>query len=210
MILINLLPEEHRQKKRAPLKFLAVISAAATVNATLAAFWAWTAFGVAAEVNSELQVLRDTEAGLQPQVAYHKDLESESTLFDTREATLKKITTARVSWAEQLDHVVDLVNRGGDGDKYLIWLDGLTADMKENTRAGSYGAMKANAHSGTSSITHVANFLEDVENSPLSRSFFSPEPPKGTAVAKDEGLMPSEVWNFPLEMNLKAPESRVQ
>lgn len=209
MILINLLPAEHRQKKRAPLKFLAVVSTSVAVNASLVAFWAWTAFGVAAEVESELQVLQDTETGLQPQVAYHRDLEAESKLFDSRETTLKKVTDGRVSWTEQLDYLVDLINRGGDGDKYLIWLDGLTADTKENTRAGAYGQIKASAHSGTANITHVANFLEDVETSPLGISFTAPASPEGTVATKDEGLMPSEIWNFPLEMGLKAPKDRV-
>jgi len=210
MILINLLPAAHRQRKRAPLKFLAVVSASATVNASLLAFWAWTAFGVAAEVRSELRVLQDTESGLQPQVAYHKDLEAESKLFESREATLKKVTETRVSWTEQVDYVVDLINRGGDGDKYLIWLDGLTVDTKENSRAGSYGTLKAAAHSGTSNITHVANFLEDVEQSSLRFNFTPPAVAEGSAASKDPGLMPSEIWNFPLDMNLKAPKDRVR
>jgi len=209
MILINLLPADHRQKTRAPLKFLAVVSASAAVNASLLAFWAWTAFGVAAEVNSEFQVLQDTESGLEPQVAYHHDLEQESKLFDSRETTLKKVTDARVAWTQQLDILVDLINRGGDGDKYLIWLDGLTVDTKENPRAGTYGQLKASAHSGTANVTHVANFLEDVEKSDLSKFFSAPASAEGTVASKDEGLMPSEIWNFPLEMGLKAPKDRV-
>ncbi|HED66447.1 MAG TPA: hypothetical protein ENJ09_12950 [Planctomycetes bacterium] len=208
MIVINLLPEEYRQKKRAPLKFLLATAAVVAVNASLLAVWAWTSYGVATEVESELALLKDTEAGLQPQVAYHDALEAESKLFESREGTLKKITEARVSWTEQIDDLVDLINRGGDGDKYLIWLDGLTVDTRENSRAGTYGDLKATAHSGTASITHVANFLEDVEHSPLSRNFLPPVPPKGTAVTKDEGLMPAEIWNFPLEMSLKAPKDR--
>jgi hypothetical protein len=210
MILINLLPEEYRQKTRAPLKFMAVVATSVAVNASLLAFWAWTAFGVAAEVRSELIVLQDTKQGLEPQVAYHRDLEKESKLFESRETTLKSVTEKRVSWTAQVDQLVDLINKGGDGDKYLIWLDGLSADMKENPRAGAYGTIKAQAHSGTANFTHVANFLDDVELSSLSNNFNKPAAPTGTVQTKDEGLMPSEIWDFPLEMNLKAPKDRVR
>ncbi len=208
MILINLLPASHRQKQRAPLRFLAAVATSVAVNGTLVAFWAWTAFGVAAEVESELTVQTDTKASLAPQIAFHHDLEKESKLFESREETLKRVTEARVSWTAQVDYLVDLINRGGDGDKYLVWLDGLTVDMKENARSGSYGTMKAAAHSGTANITHVANFLEDIEASELRSNFNPPQPPTGTAVAKDEGLMPSEIWNFPLDMTLKDPKER--
>ena len=210
MILINLLPVEHRQKKRAPLKFLAVVTASAAINASLAAFWAWTAFGVAAEVEAELAVLRDTKSGLEPQVAYHRDLETETKIFESREATLNRVTESRVSWSAQVDALVDLINRGGggEGDKYLVWLDGLSVDMKENARANSYGSISAQAHSGSANFTHVANFLEDIERSSLARNFNKPLPPTGTAAAKDEGLQPAEIWNFPFAMTLKAPKER--
>ncbi len=208
MILINLLPEDHRQKRRTPLKFLAVVSATVAVNGTMAAFWAWTAFGVAAEVEADLQVLKDTESGLQPQVAYHKDLESESKLFDSREATLKQVTESRVSWTSQVDNLVGLINDGGDGDKYLIWLDGLEVDTRENKRDGTAGKLKASAHSGTANFTHVANFLEDIEGSALGLNFLAPRSPEGTVASKNPDLSPSEIWNFPLEMGLKTPEER--
>ena len=209
MILINLLPDQHRLKTRAPFKFMAVVSASVAINASLAAYLAWTAFGVAAEVNAELRVLADNKAGLDPQVAYHEALESESKLFETREVTLEELATARVSWTQQVDLLVDVINAGGDGE-YLVWLDGLSVDQKENPRAGVFGMMSAQAHSGTANFAHVANFLEDIEGSDLNRMFSKPAPPTGSASMTDEGLMPSEIWNFPLEMGLKAPKERVQ
>ncbi len=208
MILINLLPEHYRQKKRAPFKFLAAVAGAVAVNGLLFAWWAWKAFGVAAEMRSEVVILDDTQAGLEPQVAFHKELEKESKLFETREEALKKVTDNRVSWTRQVDQVVDLVNAGGDGEKYLIWLDDLSADTKENQRAAIFGKFKASAHSGSPNFANVANFLEDVERSPLSAFFFKPYPPSGTVQAKDEELMPAEITNFPLEMDLRAPKDR--
>ena len=208
MIQINLLPEEYRQKRRTPVKLMLAVSASVAVNASLIAYWAWTAFGVSAEVKSELNVLRDTKAGLDPQVAYHRDLEKESKLFDSREQMLKKVTGSRVSWTRKVDELIDVVNAGGDGEKYLIWFDDLTVDQKENARAKSYGKLKASGHSGSKVFAQVANFLEDLEQSPFSEDFQRPAPPEGSATTKDEGLLPSDLWNFPLEADLKAPEER--
>jgi len=210
MILINLLPEQYHQKKRTPLRFLAVVAASATINGSLLAYFAWTVLGVAAEVNSELAVLEESKVGLDPQVAYHKELEAESQLFRTREDTLKKVTGNRVSWTQELETLIDVVNAGGEGEKYLIWLDDLTADMKENERAKTYGKLKAGAHSGSADFDHLANFLEDVEESALTHSFSKPAPPSGTAQSKDEDLLPAEIWNFTLDMDLKAAADRTR
>ncbi len=208
MILINLLPEEYRQKRRTPIKLLLGVSAAVAVNGSLAAFWAWTAFGVAAEVKSELAVLQDQKAGLDPQVAYHQDLEKESQLFDAREQMLKQITANRISWTRKVDELIDVVNLGGDGEKYLVWFDDLTVDQKESSRNKSFGSLKATGHSGSTNPSHVANFLDDLERSTFCEDFNKPAPPEGSQSSKDEGLMPAEVWNFPLEVTLKAPEAR--
>jgi Tfp pilus assembly protein PilN len=208
MILINLLPDEFRQKKRTPVKLLLAITASVAVNASLAAYWAWTAFGVAAEVKSELAVLQDQKAAIDPQVSYHRDLEKESQLFDAREEMLKKITANRISWTRKIDEIIDVVNVGGDGEKYLVWLDDLTVDQKESARSKSFGSLKASGHSGSTSFAHVANFLDDLERSPFCEDFNRPAPPEGSQSSKDEGLMPSEIFNFPLEATLKAPEER--
>jgi len=42
MILINLLPQSYRQKKKTPLRFMAVTAASVAVNASLLAYLAWT------------------------------------------------------------------------------------------------------------------------------------------------------------------------
>lgn len=208
MILINLLPDEYREKKRTPVKLLLAVTASVAINGSLMAYWAWTAFGVAAEVKSELTVLMDQKAGLDPQVAYHHDLEKESQLFDAREEMLKRITANRISWTRKLDEIIDVVNVGGDGEKYLVWFDDLSVDQKENSRNKSYGNLKASGHSGSTSFAHVANFLDDVERSPFCEDFNRPAPPEGSQSSKDEGLMPAEIFNFPLEATLKAPEDR--
>jgi len=208
MILINLLPDEFRQKRRTPVKLLLAVTASVAINGTLAAYWAWTAFGVAAEVKSELTVLEDQKTGLDPQVAYHHDLEKESQLFEAREKTLDEITAKRISWTRKLDELIDVVNVGGDGEKYLIWFDDVQMDQKESTRSKSFGSLKATGHSGSTNPSHVANFLDDLERSPFCEDFNKPAPPEGSSSMKDEGLMPAEVWNFPLGVALKPPEER--
>jgi hypothetical protein len=208
MILINLLPPEYRQRRRTPAKFMVGIAAAVAVNCTLVAWWAWTAFGVAAEVQSEMALLGDQKAGLDPQVAYHNDLQAESGLMRSREDTLVSITGRRVSWTRKVDELIDVVSRGGDGDGYLIWLDDLKVDQKENQRRKTYGQFIAQGHSGGADFAKVANFLDDLEASPFVTDFSPPAPPQGQQNTVDEDLMPAEVWSFPLELSLLAPDQR--
>jgi len=211
MILVNLLPEEYRQKRRTPVKLLAAVSAAVAINTSLFAYWAWTAFGVAAEVSSELAVLDDTMAGLRPQIEYHETLEDESKLFQSREATLTDITSNRVSWTEKVDQLVDVIHKGGSREeKYLVWLDGLTANNEANARQKTFGELTANGNSGSNKFSQVANFLEDVQYSPLALDFTVESDPEGTQQIKDEDLIPSEVWSFPFELGLMSPEDRAK
>lgn len=206
MILINLLPAEYRQKRRTPLKYMGAVAASVAVNACLLAWWGWTAFGAAAEVKSELALFQDTAEGLEPQVVYHKALEAESGLFRSREETLTQITTSRVSWTEKVDQLVELINRGGE-EKYLVWLDDLTVDQKQQ-RKGSAGQLRASGNSGSENFAHVANFLEDVEESDFARDFGKPKAPEGSETKVDENLSPATVWGFDLELALKSPEER--
>ena len=207
MILINLLPAEYRQKRRTPLKYMMAVAGSVAVNASLLAWWGWTAFGASAEVKSELAVLQDTEEGLKPQVSYHKSLEAESNLFRSRENTLKTITDSRMRWTQKVDELVDLVHDGGE-ENYLVWFDDLTVDQKSQRNKKSAGTFKADGNSGSGNFAHVANFLEDVEESPFVRDFGKPAPPEGSETKVDEDLMPSTVWGFDLELALKTPEER--
>ncbi len=209
MILIDLLPDEYRQKRRTPVKYLAAVMASVAINGSLLAWWGWTAVGVATEVKSELELLRDQDSGLQGQVAYHKSLDAETQVFKARENMLGTVTASRVSWTEKVDQMVDLINRGGDGDKYLVWLNDLNVDTKENTRQGSFGQLKAKGNSGSPKFAQVANFLEDVEQSDLIRDFGPPEQADAKSEqGRSENLVPAEVWSFPITMHLRSPEER--
>jgi len=210
MITIDLLPPEYRQKHRTPLKYMLAVAGAVAVNTSLFAYWGWTAFGISAEVKSELLVLRDTHDGLQAQISYHKSLEKESQVYRSREEMLGEVTQRRVNWTQRVDQLVDVINRGGDGEKYLVWLDDLTVDQTENKRRSSYGQIKSKGYSGSASFADVANFLEDLQQSELMADFMPPGKPEGTQSTKDEGLYPSEIISFPLEMDLRSPEDRLK
>ena len=211
MILINLLPPEFRQKKRTPFKMMAAVALSVAVNASLLAYWAWTAFGVAAEVSSELSVLEDTMGGLDPQIEYHDTLVAESKLFQSREKTLTDITTNRVSWTEKLDQMIGLIHRGGQGEqKYLVWLDGIQVDTEVNDRKKTYGTLTATGSSGSGNFAEVANFLDDVKASDLAEDFTAIADPEGPSKLTDEDLVPSEVWMFPFELALRSPEERAK
>ena len=206
MILINLLPEAYREKSKTPIKYMAAVAASVAINGSLLAFWAWTAFGVAAEVKSELTVLKDTKAGLEPQVNYHRELEAESKIFQSREQLLDRITSSRVGWTRKLDELIELVNRGGE-EKYLVWFKDLEARVEDNARNNAFGHLKAEGHTAES-FSQVANFLEDVSEHKFSDVFGPPRPPEGSAATTDEGLFPAKVWTFPLQVDLKSPEER--
>ena len=208
MITINLLPEEYRKKNRTPVKLMLTLVAAVAINASLVAWWAWLAFGVNAEVTSEETVLATEKEGLDPQVAYHRALEVEQNRFAARELALGKITKNRISWTKKVDQLIDVVHRGGEGDRHYVWLDDLTIDQNANPRTGSFGSVRANGHSGSDNFAQVANFLEDLETSVFIEDFAPPAPPEGTQTIKDEELIPSEVWAFPLVLSLKNPEER--
>ena len=208
MININLLPQEYRQKKRTPFKLMLAVAASVAINGGLIGYWAWTAFGIAAEVKSELGLLKDTDASLQPQVSYHKSLESESQVFRSREETLGRITSKRVSWTREVDLLLDVINGRGQTPNYLVWLDDLSVDMKENKRNESYGTMKASGYSGSGDFSNVANFFDDIEASDLMLDFGKPASPEGSVSSEDAELIPSVVFSFPLNMALKSPEDR--
>ena len=103
-----------------------------------------------------------------------------------------------------------MINLGGGGEKYLIWLDDVTVSQKGDARRKEHGKLKASAHSGSGNFAQVAKFLEDVENSSFIEDFYPPAPPSGTQSSRDEALIPSEFWNFQLEVDLKAPKERGQ
>lgn len=206
MIRINLLPEEYRRKARTPLKLMLAVSALVTLNASMVAWLGWLAFGVAASVDSERAVLDTENDGLEPQVAYHKSLKTESARHSKREATLAKITADRISWTRKIDELVDVVNRGGGGERHLTWFDSLNVQQGSGGPKGSAGSLTASGHSGSDNFAHVANFLEDLENSAFIEDFHPPAPPEGTEQQEDPELMPSVVWAFPLSVELKQRE----
>ncbi len=212
MIRINLLPEEYRRKAKTPIKLMLAVTCMVAINASLAAWWGWVAYGVAAEIESERGVLTTEKEGLDPQVAYHKSLDGERKQHKLREDTLAQITTQRINWTRKLDELIDVVNRGGDGQRHLIWLDDLHVSRARGVRGKQeqvdFGTLKASGHSGSDKFAQVANFLEDLEGSPFVADFRPPAPPEGSEAINDEELVPSTVWAFPLKLDLKGPEER--
>jgi Tfp pilus assembly protein PilN len=208
MIRINLLPEEYRRKSRTPLKLMAALSAVVAVNTMLAAWLGWLAFGVAGEIESQRLVLQLEMDGLTPQVTYFRALEKESKQYKSRETTLAAITKSRVVWTRKLDELMDVVNRGDEGQRHLVWFDDLTVTTQANARDKSGGSLRASGHSGSDKFAQVANFLEDLESSTFVADFHRPAPPEGTQTVVDESLVPPVVWAFPLQLTMKTTEER--
>lgn len=209
MIRINLLPEEYRKKARTPVKLVLGLAAAVTINAGLATWWAWTAFGVQAEVDSEVSGLQLEMDGLSPQVTYYNSLDGEAKQYKSREGTLASITASRISWTKKLDELIDIVNRGGNGQRHMVWFDDLQVLQTTDPKAKTAGSVKASGHSGSEKFAQVANFLEDVETSTFISDFQPPSRPDASQALTDETLVPSVAWSFPLSLTLKSPEERM-
>ena len=210
MISINLLPDEYRRRNRTPLKLMLTVSAAVAVNGVLLAWAAWLALGVSAEVESERSVLQTELDGLTPQVDYHNGLSGEQTRFAAREKTLGSITAGRISWTRKVDELITVINSGGEGERHFVWLDDLNVQQTTSARARNAGSVKASGHSGSDNFAQVANFLDDLEDSPFIEDFLPPAPPEGTQTLVDNELIPAVVWAFPLSLELKSPEERLE
>jgi Tfp pilus assembly protein PilN len=208
MIRINLLPEEYRKQARTPVKLLLGLILAVAVNAGLGTFWAFQAFGLQAEIASENAGLQTDLDGLTPQVTYYNSLDGEAKQYKSRESTLAGITSSRISWTKKLDELIDVVNRGGNGQRHLVWLDDLQVAQTTDPKAKTAGSLKASGHSGSDQFAQVANFLEDLETSTFINDFQPPAPPEGTQSLVDETLVPSVAWSFPLALTLKSAEER--
>lgn len=209
MIRINLLPEEFRKKARTPVKLVLALVAVVTVNAGMGTWWAWQRIGVQSEIESEAASLQTEMDGLTPQVTYHQSLESEAKQYKTREETLASITTSRISWTKKIDELIDVVSRGQNGQRHLVWLDDLQVTQSTDPKAKVPGTVRATGHSGSDKFAQVANFLEDLEGSTFIADFQPPAPPEGTQTNVDETLMPPVAWSFPLSLTLKSTEERL-
>lgn len=208
MIRINLLPEEYRKKARTPVKLLVALGVAVLVNAGLLTYWGYQSFGIQAEIDGQAASLQTEMDGLTPQVTYYNSLDAESKQYKSRESTLANITASRVSWTKKLDEFIDVVNRGGNGQRHMVWFDDLTVSASSDPKAKSAGSFKSNGHSGSDKFAQVANFLEDLETSTFVSDFRPPSPPEGTQTLVDETLVPSVAWSFPLSLTMKTAEER--
>ncbi|MDA1264390.1 MAG: hypothetical protein O2816_04850 [Planctomycetota bacterium] len=216
MITINLLPDEFRKTARTPLKMMAAVSGAVLVNTLLVAWWCWMSFGVAAEIETQRNVLQLEMDGLTPQVNYHDALGKEVAFHSSRESTLASITSSRVQWTRVIDDLVDVVHAGGDGIDHYIWFDDVSVKQEAPrgpARGGiqSFGTLKCNGHSGAPEWNQVPAFLEDIADTELTTlmaSFHPPAAPEGNVNDSDQGLIPAINWSFPLTLELRSPQER--
>ena len=212
MIQINLLPKEYQRRTKTPVKFVLAVAGATAVSGTLLAVWCWLAFGVAASAETE-QLARQTEMdGLSPQIAYHEALEEETKIFASRERTLGEITKNRILWTEKMDQLIDVVNSSDEVD-HFIWFDDINVRQVTSGRAKSrtYGTLQAAGHSGSEQFNQVANFMDSVEDDELTgfiMDFNEPKLPEGSINEREEGLIPSVNWSFPLSLSLRGPDER--
>jgi Tfp pilus assembly protein PilN len=210
MIYVNLLPKEFRGRERMPVKQVIALTGLVGASCSMAALGAWLWFGEYATVQSDRALAQETLDSLQPQLTQVKALVAEKKSFESRAATLEEIAQNRVSWTAKLDQMIDVVNSGGSGQKYLIWLDDLTVSRQYDKKTKTAGIFKAQANCGGENIGLVANFLDDLQASEFFSGFEPPKPPEGKSRDDGEGLIPASAWNFDLELKLKARETAAE
>ena len=205
MIQINLLPESLR-KRRTPVGWLIAICVVAALDATLLAWWTWSEFGVRLAVEAELDVLQLEMRGIEPQLAHHRALERERARHARREDTLRGIAVESISWTAKLDQLVDVVTDGDYAGRHKVWFTDLDADIAGKRRGQQGGALRAGGVSGSERFADVADFLDDLEDSPFGSEVGAPAPPEGSVSLVDSELEPPVVWSFPLEVSLRVEE----
>ncbi|HET6202071.1 MAG TPA: hypothetical protein VFI25_04635 [Planctomycetota bacterium] len=205
MITINLLPQDYRRRERTPWRLFAATMLGVLAASVSLAYAAYARFGLLARVRAERQAVEDQLEGLKPSVAYHDDLVAEKTEADKRLATIQEIRVARVQWTRKLDELAEIVNTASDADRYLVWFDELTADTGAEGKTG--GKVNAKGLSGSDNFANVALFFEDLKGHvDFAKDFDGQSNPTGKRTEKDEELIPSQVWEFPLELILKKRE----
>lgn len=211
MITINLLPEEYRTAQRTPMRVMVATVTAVAVNCVLVAYASWLFLATGSEVQTQLQFRQDEVASLRPAVQYFRKLETENRVFTARERTLSSITENRIGWTEKVDQLVDVISAGGDDD-YLVWLTDLTITQSDGKSGGrnakGAGNLTASGYSGSPDFGLVADFFEDLKESPFIGGFYAPERPEGELREGDPDLLPSEIFSFRLDLGIKDAEER--
>lgn len=213
MITINLLPDEYRAAQRTPMRVMVATVSAVAVNCVLLAYAGWLFLATGSEVRTQLEFRQDEIASLKPAVQYFKKLETENKQFTAREETLSSITDNRISWTSKVDQLVDVISVGGDGDNYLVWLTDLTIVQNDTSKkrrgtATTAGTLSASGFSGSPDFGLVADFFEDLKESPFIEGFYAPERPEGELREGDPDLLPSEIFSFDLDLGIKTSEIR--
>jgi hypothetical protein len=107
------------------------------------------------------------------------------------------------------------VHAGREGIEHFVWFDDVDVKMLAVTRGreANYGKLSASAHSGSDGYDQVSNFLDDINDLELTslRQIFGPTgDPEGRRNEPEKDLIPTVNWSFPLTIDLKSPEERVQ
>jgi hypothetical protein len=113
MIVINLLPPEHRPVERTPLPRLLTILVGILLSMALLVFWAFITFVKLPEATSKRDDRKRVEATLRVEAEKIKVLENKLSLFRKREETLRQLYRDRIRWTRVLDRIAESRQAGG-------------------------------------------------------------------------------------------------
>lgn len=205
MISINLLPQRFRGKDRMPLGAFASLAAGVLLAFSAAGYYFYIEFGSLTKITAEREQIEGQVAALQPQIQYHTDLTAEAADYEKRQVKIREIGASRVLWTKKLDQLADIVNAGEDVQRYTVWFEEVEADQVPDTKGTMGGKFKAKGLSATGNYANMANFFQDLEGTLFFKDFIAINNPAGKKIDPEKDLIPSEAWEFNLNMALKPP-----
>lgn len=205
MIRINLLPEHFRARDRMPLGKFALVLASLLIASGTVLYYFYAQFTLLSPKVAEREQLDQELANFKTRLDEHKALSDEKGEYEKREAKIKEIGSSRVLWAKKVDQLADIVNAGEDTARYTIWFEDLDIVQTPDSKGTTGGKFNGKGLSGSANYANVANFFTDLENTQFYKDFVSINNPEGKLNNPDKELIPSQVWEFKLNLGLKPP-----
>ncbi|MEQ8766225.1 MAG: hypothetical protein RL885_20090 [Planctomycetota bacterium] len=203
MIRINLLPDELRRADRTSPQVFVTLLVGVTLVCSAGAFFAKMRFGTLEQALAEKDQVNLQWNQVKGHAQHADNLTAEMQDYNRRHDTIQKIGNSRILWTRKLDQLVSIVDNHGDTDRHWIWLDSLRATAGTDKGGGS---LVLAGFSGTSELSRLSNFHEDLLGGDFFGDFVSIDNPGGS-VQKFPGLYPDAAWQFNYTLHLKNPEA---
>ena len=117
--------------------------------------------------------------------------------------TIQEIARSRMLWTEIIDQLIDVVNNDGDTDRHLAWFKSIAVKAGDGKKKGPSVTMPGWVQS--TSFKKMADFHEDLENSPFFIDVTAKSAPSGV-VETNAKRIPPEALFFNMKWDFKPPK----